>query len=146
MIDLDGFKDINDRFGHAFGDRVLRLFAETAAAHLRSSDILGRLGGEEFAVVLADAERDNAFRVAERLRVSFAQAATMVDGVAVAATASLGIAIIQDPHETIGDLLTRADGALYRAKALGRNRVVLSEAMPGLASPEKLTQHTTQAA
>lgn len=131
MIDLDGFKVINDRFGHPLGDRVLRVFADTAAAHLRSSDILGRLGGEEFAVVLADACRDNVFRVAERLRAAFADAAASVEGVAVNATASFGVAIMQDPQETIDNLLSRADAALYRAKALGRNKVVLSDLMAG---------------
>jgi diguanylate cyclase (GGDEF)-like protein len=127
MVDLDGFKEINDRFGHTVGDCVLRLFAETMTANLRSSDLVGRLGGEEFAVLIADACRDNAFRVAERLRRAFAKTGETVGGTLVGATASFGISIIQDPGETIGDLLTEADGALYRAKALGRNRVVLSE-------------------
>lgn len=127
MIDLDGFKAINDRFGHTIGDRVLRVFADTVRTNLRSSDLIGRMGGEEFAVVLADACRDNAFRVAERLRRAFAEAAVALDGVAVNATASFGVSIIQDPYETVEMLLTAADGALYRAKALGRNRVVLSD-------------------
>ena len=127
MIDLDGFKDINDRFGHSLGDRVLRLFADTARKNLRSSDLVGRMGGEEFAVVLADACRDNAFRVAERLRSAFAEAAATVGSLPVHATASFGVSIIQDPLETIEALLTQADQALYRAKALGRNRVVLSD-------------------
>jgi diguanylate cyclase (GGDEF)-like protein len=135
MIDLDGFKDINDRFGHPLGDRVLRLFADTAAVHLRSSDILGRLGGEEFAVVLADACRDNAFRVAERLRAAFAEAAATVGDLPVGATASVGVAIMESPDETIENLLSRADAALYRAKALGRNRVVLSDLSPSNAGP-----------
>jgi diguanylate cyclase (GGDEF)-like protein len=127
MIDLDGFKEINDRFGHSLGDRVLRLFGDTARKNLRSSDLVGRMGGEEFAVVLADACRDNAFRVAERLRIAFAEAAETVGGLPVQATASFGVSIIQDPQETIETLLTQADQALYRAKALGRNRVVLSD-------------------
>jgi diguanylate cyclase (GGDEF)-like protein len=127
MIDLDGFKEINDRFGHSLGDRVLRLFGDTARRNLRSSDLVGRMGGEEFAVVLADACRDNAFRVAERLRIAFAEAAETVGSLPVQATASFGVSIIQDPQETIEILLTQADQALYRAKALGRNRVVLSD-------------------
>ena len=127
MIDLDAFKDINDRFGHPLGDRVLRVFADTMRANLRSSDLVGRLGGEEFAVVLADACRDNAFRVAERLRRAFADAASTVEGVSVRATASFGVSIIQDPLDDVNRLLMQADEALYRAKALGRNRVVLSD-------------------
>jgi diguanylate cyclase (GGDEF)-like protein len=127
MIDLDGFKEINDRFGHALGDKVLRLFAETVRTSLRSSDLIGRLGGEEFAVVIADACRDNAFRVADRVRRAFAEAAETVEGLPVGATASFGVSIIQDPNDNIMSLLTQADQALYRAKALGRNRVVLTE-------------------
>jgi diguanylate cyclase (GGDEF)-like protein len=127
MIDLDGFKEINDRFGHSLGDQVLRLFADTARKNLRSTDLVGRIGGEEFAVVLADACRDNAFRVAERVRLAFAEAAETVGSLPVRATASFGVSIIQDPQETIEILLTQADQALYRAKALGRNRVVLSD-------------------
>jgi diguanylate cyclase (GGDEF)-like protein len=106
---------------------VLRLFGETARKNLRSTDLVGRMGGEEFAVVLADACRDNAFRVAERLRQTFAEAAETVGSLPVHATASFGVSIIQDPQETIETLLTQADQALYRAKALGRNRVVLSD-------------------
>jgi diguanylate cyclase (GGDEF)-like protein len=137
MIDLDGFKEINDRFGHALGDKVLRVFAETVRTSLRSSDLIGRLGGEEFAVVIADACRDNAFRVADRVRRAFAEAAATVDGAPVNATASFGVSIIQDPNDNIMSLLTQADQALYRAKALGRNRVVLTE----LKLPEPEPEH-----
>jgi diguanylate cyclase (GGDEF)-like protein len=125
MIDLDRFKSVNDRFGHSIGDEVLRIFADSARAHLRPSDIVARLGGEEFAVLLADACRDNAFAVAERIRSTFAAAAASVGGHAVSATASIGVAIIQDPQQDIAALLAQADHALYRAKARGRNRVVV---------------------
>jgi diguanylate cyclase (GGDEF)-like protein len=125
MIDLDRFKSVNDRFGHSVGDEVLRIFAESAQANLRPSDIVGRLGGEEFAVLLADACRDNAFKVAERIRSTFAAMAAMVAGHAVNATASIGVSIIQDPQQDIAALLSQADQALYRAKARGRNRVVV---------------------
>jgi diguanylate cyclase (GGDEF)-like protein len=125
MIDLDRFKSVNDRFGHSVGDEVLRIFAESAQANVRPSDIVGRLGGEEFAVLLADACRDNAFKVAERIRSTFAALAATVGGHAVNATASIGVAIIQDPGQDIAALLSQADQALYRAKARGRNRVVV---------------------
>jgi diguanylate cyclase (GGDEF)-like protein len=125
MVDLDRFKSVNDRFGHSVGDDVLRIFAESALANLRPSDIVARLGGEEFAVLLADACRDNAFKVAERIRSSFAALAAIVGGHAVNATASIGVAIIQDPRQDIQALLSQADQALYRAKARGRNRVVV---------------------
>jgi diguanylate cyclase (GGDEF)-like protein len=126
VLDLDHFKSINDRFGHPMGDRVLRLFAQVTAANLRSSDLVGRLGGEEFAVLLADANRDNAFVVAERLRSAFEAAAKMGDDPPLAATVSIGVAIIQDPHQDLATLLAQADQALYRAKARGRNRVELA--------------------
>jgi len=125
MIDLDRFKSVNDRFGHSVGDEVLRIFAESAQANLRPSDIVARLGGEEFAVLLADSCRDNAFKVAERIRSTFAALAATVAGHAVNATASIGVAIIQDPQQDIAALLSQADQALYRAKARGRNRVVV---------------------
>jgi diguanylate cyclase (GGDEF)-like protein len=125
MIDLDRFKSVNDRFGHSVGDEVLRIFAESARAHLRPSDIVARLGGEEFAVLLADACRDNAFKVAERIRSTFAAVAATVAGHAVNATASIGVSIIQDPRQDVVALLSQADQALYRAKARGRNRVVV---------------------
>jgi len=125
MIDLDRFKSVNDRFGHSIGDEVLRIFAESAQVNLRPTDIVARLGGEEFAVLLADACRDNAFKVAERIRSTFAALAATVGGHAVNATASIGVAIIQDPLQDVQALLAQADQALYRAKARGRNRVVV---------------------
>jgi len=125
MIDLDRFKSVNDRFGHSVGDEVLRIFAESAQVNLRPTDIVARLGGEEFAVLLSDACRDNAFKVAERIRSTFAARAATVAGHAVNATASIGVAIIQDPRQDVHALLAQADQALYRAKARGRNRVVV---------------------
>jgi diguanylate cyclase (GGDEF)-like protein len=126
LIDLDHFKSINDRFGHMVGDKVLKLFGDIAKAKLRGTDIIGRLGGEEFAVLLADADRDNAFLVAERLRSAFATSSIVAADVVVSATVSIGIAIIQDPNEDLTHLLASADEALYRAKANGRNQCVLA--------------------
>ena len=126
LIDLDHFKSINDRFGHMVGDKVLKLFGDLAKAKLRGTDIVGRLGGEEFAVLLADADRDNAFLVAERLRSAFATSSIVAADAVVSATISIGIAIIQDPNEDLTHLLASADQALYRAKANGRNQCVLA--------------------
>ena len=123
LIDLDHFKSINDRFGHAAGDKVLQIFAKTAQASLRQSDLVGRLGGEEFTVVLADAGIDNAYLVADRLRNAFAVAAAVIDGQALHATASIGVSVIVDPSQDLARLMTLADQALYLAKARGRNRV-----------------------
>ena len=80
LIDLDHFKSINDRFGHAIGDRVLQVFADSASDNMRSTDLVGRLGGEEFAAVLYDVDREHALMMAERIRSAFAAAAVEVDG------------------------------------------------------------------
>src|SRR5215213_11940562 len=133
LIDLDHFKSINDRFGHAAGDKVLQIFAKSAQANLRQNDLLGRLGGEEFTVVLADASIDNAFLVADRLRNAFAVAAAVIDDQALHATASIGVAVIVDPSQDLAKLITLADQALYMAKARGRNRVEVAPLEIGLA-------------
>ncbi len=126
LIDLDHFKSINDRFGHAVGDKVLQIFAKTTRAGLRQTDLVGRLGGEEFTVVLADAGIDNAYLVADRLRKAFAAAAAVVDGETIYATASIGVSVIVDPRQDLAKLITLADQALYLAKARGRNRVEIA--------------------
>ncbi|MGE0749196.1 MAG: GGDEF domain-containing protein [Variibacter sp.] len=136
LVDFDNFKAVNDRYGHLVGDIALRTFAEIAGRSLRSSDLVGRLGGEEFAVMLSDANRDNAFVVAERLRANFAHAATALGSHEVHATLSIGVTIIQEPTDQLSNLLERADKALYRAKANGRNRVELSD-MPTDLNPPK---------
>jgi diguanylate cyclase (GGDEF)-like protein len=123
LIDLDHFKSINDRFGHALGDRVLEVFTDTARQSMRSTDLIGRLGGEEFAAVIRDTSRDKAVAVAERIRESFAQAGQTVDGRPVGATVSVGIVHCQEVVLDMPELLAQADQALYFAKEHGRNRV-----------------------
>ena len=123
LIDLDHFKSINDRFGHALGDRALEIFADAARQSMRSSDLLGRLGGEEFAAVLSDTSRDKAVAVAERIRESFAKVAQDVDGRPVCATVSIGLVHCQEASLDVPELLAQADQALYFAKERGRNRV-----------------------
>jgi diguanylate cyclase (GGDEF)-like protein len=125
VLDLDHFKSINDKFGHAVGDRVLRLFGEVAGHNLRPSDILGRLGGEEFAAVL-NADRESALAVAERLRGAFQAAAMIVDGHIIKATLSIGLAFSVSGRGNLSTLLNAADQALYRAKSSGRNRTEVS--------------------
>lgn len=127
LFDLDRFKRINDRFGHAIGDKVLRLFAEKATANLRAADLVGRLGGEEFAAVLSGVELSTAFMFAEQIRISFAAAARVVDGHRVSATVSAGIALLTASESDVDSLLARADQALYVAKARGRDRVEIAE-------------------
>jgi diguanylate cyclase (GGDEF)-like protein len=126
LIDLDHFKSINDRFGHAIGDRVLELFAETAQKSLRASDLLGRLGGEEFAAVIYDTAEDKAMATAERIRVAFEQATKTVEGHEVGATMSVGLVYCQAPLLDVPGLLAQADQALYFAKERGRNRVEIA--------------------
>jgi diguanylate cyclase (GGDEF)-like protein len=126
LVDLDQFKSINDRFGHALGDRVLEIFSDSARKSVRSSDLLGRLGGEEFAVVLYDTSRDKAVAVAERIRQGFANAAKEVNGRPVGATVSIGLAYCQEATLDVVDLLAQSDQALYLAKENGRNRVVVA--------------------
>jgi diguanylate cyclase (GGDEF)-like protein len=123
LIDLDNFKSINDRFGHAVGDRVLQHFAEVASGRMRRVDLFGRLGGEEFAAVLYDTTRERALLVAEEVRRAFAEEAFDVDGYQVVATVSIGIVISNDAVLDLSALLAQADHALYRAKDNGRNRI-----------------------
>jgi diguanylate cyclase (GGDEF)-like protein len=123
LIDLDHFKSINDRFGHAVGDRVLQIFATTAMGTIRASDLLGRLGGEEFAAVLNNVNREKAVALAEQVRCAFQEQATEVDGYPVTASLSIGLVFNQDTLLDVPELLAQADQALYRAKERGRNRV-----------------------
>ncbi|HAT33647.1 MAG TPA: GGDEF domain-containing protein [Janthinobacterium sp.] len=127
-IDLDHFKAINDRYGHGMGDRVLVQVARKIGHALRESDDVARFGGEEFIVLLPDTRVERALLVASRIQASLRQAA----GEQLPAyTVSIGIACQLDPQETLDGVLARADAALYRAKANGRNRVELAEAAPG---------------
>lgn len=121
-VDLDYFKRINDEFGHAWGDRVLRRFAEHALENLREGDYLARLGGEEFILVLPQSDLDGARGVAERLRQSWARRRFDGPGGPPAVSLSAGIAAYRQ-GETLDQLLARADHALYLAKSGGRNRV-----------------------
>jgi diguanylate cyclase (GGDEF)-like protein len=123
LIDLDHFKSINDRFGHALGDRVLEIFSDAARKSVRSTDLIGRLGGEEFAAVLYDTSRDKALAVAERMRETFVQLAQDVDGRPVCSTVSIGLVHCEEPVLDVPELLAQADQALYYAKERGRNRV-----------------------
>ncbi len=122
LFDLDGFKSINDRFGHATGDRVLRLFGETVQATLRKDDHVGRIGGEEFVVVLPETSLGEAFGMADRIRVDFESRCRMIDGVLVNATVSAGVTTAH-PQSNLDSILAAADDGLYSAKQNGRNRV-----------------------
>jgi diguanylate cyclase (GGDEF)-like protein len=124
-FDLDRFKRVNDVFGHAMGDRVLILFASVLSRTLRPTDLAGRLGGEEFVALLSGCEAAAAEAIAGRVRGAFCEAGHFVDGHRIAATVSVGAAVV-DADATLASALARADEALYRAKEMGRNRVVLA--------------------
>ncbi len=126
LLDLDNFKSINDRYGHAMGDSVLQTFAEIGSRCMRRFDVFGRLGGEEFAAVLVNTTRERALAVAEEIRSSFAEATQEIDGKPVVATVSIGMVISYDAVLDLSALLAQADHALYRAKDNGRNRVEIA--------------------
>jgi diguanylate cyclase (GGDEF)-like protein len=122
MIDIDHFKRVNDTYGHLAGDEVLREFAVVCNDVLRPTDMLGRLGGEEFAVILPDADLRGALEAAERLRAAVAEKEVAVDGAAVGVTVSIGAAELRSNADRLDAALARADAALYAAKQEGRNR------------------------
>jgi diguanylate cyclase (GGDEF)-like protein len=130
IFDLDHFKSINDRLGHALGDETLRQFANVMTSSMRTTDLFGRLGGEEFAAVIAGTLGD-ALTIAERVRCAFEIAGAEIGGHPVGATVSVGAAC-GHPARGFDALLSRADAALYRAKADGRNRTETMEAGPSV--------------
>jgi diguanylate cyclase (GGDEF)-like protein len=126
LVDIDHFKQVNDRFGHAVGDDVLRLFAETVQTQVGSSGLVGRWGGDEFAIVLYDTSRNDAVALAERMRMTFAKNAYQIGAHTVSATASFGIVFSAAGPLDLPVLLVQADQVLYRAKEAGRDRVEVS--------------------
>ena len=125
MLDVDHFKRINDRHGHHVGDQVLRILADRCRTALRSVDVLGRYGGEEFAILLPGSTQHHAATVlAERIRRRVADEPIPTDDGAVKVTVSVGVAELDEEMRNPGDLFKRADAALYEAKQAGRNRVV----------------------
>ncbi len=131
LIDLDHFKVVNDTHGHAVGDRVLKRAVSACQQHLRSTDIFGRLGGEEFGIVLPECTLEQALGRAEQIRVAIATAASGEEATGVPISASFGVATIRRSGYDLRKLLIDADDGLYRAKREGRNRVrVCDDAQP----------------
>jgi two-component system, cell cycle response regulator len=125
VTDLDKFKLINDTHGHFAGDEAIKRFAEILRSNTRSSDMCGRLGGDEFLMVMSHGNKKAIIQTIERLRADFANEACTFNGQQVSVTASFGIAGYDgSENATLQDLLTQADHALYRAKASGRNQVI----------------------
>jgi len=123
MIDLDLFKQVNDNHGHATGDAVLVAVIDTLRGLIRNVDTIGRIGGEEFAALMPQADLESATELAQRLRVALEAQGIAVGDLIINVTASFGIAVIDVGNESLDESLIRADAALYRAKANGRNRV-----------------------
>ena len=123
MLDLDHFKEKNDRFGHLVGDVVLKEVAGLLKSNLREIDVIGRYGGEEFSIVLSGIGKEGAFQVAGRIRESVEGATFKAYDEVVSTTLSIGVAVFPDDGVDIESLIEAADKTLYKAKELGRNRI-----------------------
>ena len=135
LFDLDAFKSINDRFGHAVGDAVLTAFCQIAGAQLRPTDLFARMGGEEFTALLPGVPHQEAIWAADRLREAFECTAHYASNGQFTVTVSVGVASMDEYTRDLASLLAEADLALYRAKGNGRNRVE-----SGAPLPQPLTQ------
>jgi len=128
LFDLDRFKQVNDTYGHATGDEVLQIFSESVRRTLRSGDLVGRIGGEEFGVALRGLSEGAAYVIADRIRVAFSRAAQASRGIPATVSAGVSTAHL---GSTLDSLISSADNALYRAKAMGRDRVEIAVHEPG---------------
>jgi diguanylate cyclase (GGDEF)-like protein len=125
MIDIDHFKDVNDNFGHAAGDKAIINIANILKENLREYDIVGRVGGEEFAMLLPNSEIDIAMQIAERIRSKVANLSTLFQKSPIKLTVSIGLTAKKINENSINSMLQRADKALYQAKNTGRDKVTL---------------------
>ena len=131
MLDIDHFKEINDTYGHSIGDNVLVCFADTVSRELRAEDLFGRLGGEEFGIIMTETEECPAEAVAERIRNAVLQMSCHDEGEPFQVTVSIGVALLDAADTHLRELQARADKALYNAKTSGRNRTVVFPAPNG---------------
>lgn len=125
IMDIDHFKQLNDHWGHAAGDAVLAHFGARLSRAFRRSDIVGRIGGEEFGVLLPDSTREGAWLAAEKFRESVAAEKLNIEGQEMRLTVSVGVTLSESKEETVETLLRQADSAMYRSKEGGRNRTTL---------------------
>ncbi len=123
MLDLDFFKKVNDTYGHASGDAVLKAFAEIVKNNSRTIDVAARLGGEEFAILLTGADKENAHIIAERLREQVAELVIDHDLGSIMITVSIGAVCVMKDDTNTDAVMQRADDALYEAKNRGRNQI-----------------------
>jgi len=127
MLDIDKFKQINDKYGHAVGDEIIKFVANTLNQRKRESDITGRLGGEEFAIIFQETNITQVLELTEQLREKVQQISVAFENLEINTTASFGIAQLDPECNTLDKLLAKADYALYQAKEEGRNRVIIYE-------------------
>jgi diguanylate cyclase (GGDEF)-like protein len=123
-IDLDGFKEINDQYGHFFGDLVLKMFTKEVNSLLREGDIFSRWGGDEFSILLSQTGKENALKVAEKIRYATKNIHVKTDGENIHFTVSLGVTTFTNNDYDVIEVIERADKALYEAKKSGRDRSV----------------------
>ena len=125
FIDIDNFKNVNDTYGHSVGDKVLQMVARTLKSHVRTTDLVGRWGGEEFLAVMTHIEQDQLIQIANTMRVLIRESFVEIEEQRVQVTITIGVATaVQD--DTIASLIERADKNLYQGKEAGRNRVVFA--------------------
>ena len=123
MIDCDFFKEINDNFGHSFGDEVLLHICKICSNEIRNIDFFARYGGEEFIILLPESALNGAIKTAERIQHSLASNGISFEGKSIDVTLSMGICAINDQHLNFEQLIKDADIAMYKAKNNGRNRI-----------------------
>lgn len=125
MLDIDVFKNINDNFGHAAGDAALKVFANKISIILRAEDLFGRIGGDEFCIVLPDSLSDSAIIVAEKIRKEIAEQIISISEQSFKISVSIGLSSLEKNDSSLMETQKRADEALYEAKRTGRNKVVV---------------------
>lgn len=125
MIDIDYFKDFNDRYGHIVGDAILRELSRTIQENIREIDLIGRYGGEEFSIILSETDKDAASFAAERIRKAIEEKSIKVYDEELKITVSIGVSTYPQDGKDMARLIDRADSALYKAKQSGRNKVCL---------------------
>jgi len=125
MLDIDYFKKVNDTYGHIAGDEVLKNFTSIISNNLRKSDIFGRVGGEEFAIIFHNADKNTALQLAEKIRKKINNNSAKFHDKIINITVSLGVAVLKD-EDTLDSLFNKADEALYASKQNGRNQVTVA--------------------
>jgi diguanylate cyclase (GGDEF)-like protein len=141
MFDLDRFKQINDQYGHDAGDKALTLVASKCQQLLRPTDVLGRIGGDEFAVFLLDTDSKSALKAAERLRKGIEKIKFSINKKTINLSGSFGVHTSGTWDDNINEILKRADQSMYHAKQLGGNRIVHSDSLASNAPRTNTRRH-----